>query len=57
MFGNIGTPELIVIAIILLVLFGGNKLPELTRGIVSTIKEFRNAYKEGGDNKPQKDAY
>jgi sec-independent protein translocase protein TatA len=41
-----GTTELIVIAIIILVLFGGKKIPELVKGIASAIKEFRNAFKE-----------
>jgi len=47
MFKNIGTLELIIVGIILLLLFGGKKLPELTRGLVNSIKEFRSAYKEG----------
>lgn len=41
MFNNIGSTELIILAIILLLLFGGKKLPELTKGIVDTVKEFR----------------
>lgn len=40
---NLGPPELIIILVILLVLFGGRKLPELSRSIGSSIKEFRNA--------------
>jgi sec-independent protein translocase protein TatA len=43
---NIGSTELLVIAAILLVLFGGKKLPELARGIGDSIKEFRKAAKD-----------
>jgi sec-independent protein translocase protein TatA len=39
---DIGVPELILILIILLVLFGGKKIPELTRSIGESIKEFKN---------------
>ncbi len=38
---NLGTPELIVILVIILLLFGGKKLPELTKSIGSSIKELR----------------
>ncbi|MFZ2202167.1 MAG: twin-arginine translocase TatA/TatE family subunit [Microgenomates group bacterium] len=43
---RIGTTEIIVIAIVILVLFGGKKLPELVKGIAAAIKEFRNAFKD-----------
>lgn len=43
MFKNIGTTEIIIIAAILLILFGGRKLPELGRGIGDAIKEFKKA--------------
>lgn len=46
MFKNIGTLELIIVGLVLLLLFGGKKLPELTRGIVDSIKEFRAAFKD-----------
>jgi len=42
MFG-LGTMEMAVIAIVLLVLFGGRKLPELARGVTDSIKEFKKA--------------
>ncbi|HCS79140.1 TPA: twin-arginine translocase TatA/TatE family subunit [Patescibacteria group bacterium] len=40
---NLGTPEIVVIGIVLLILFGGKKLPELARGMGSSLKEFRKA--------------
>lgn len=43
MLKNIGSPELILIAVILLVLFGGRKLPELGKGLGESIKEFKKA--------------
>jgi sec-independent protein translocase protein TatA len=46
LFRNIGATEIIVIAVVLIVLFGGQKLPELARGIAQSIKEFRKAFKE-----------
>ena len=46
MFRNIGSTEIIVIAVILILLFGGKKIPELMRGIGQAIKEFRRASKE-----------
>ena len=46
MFRNIGTTEIIIIAVLILILFGGKKIPELMRGIGQSIKEFRKASKE-----------
>ena len=41
-----GVPELILIVVIVLLLFGGKKIPELMRGLGKGIKEFKDASKE-----------
>lgn len=40
---GLGGPELIMIGVVVLLLFGGKKLPELMRGLGKGIKEFKNA--------------
>lgn len=40
---NLGAPELIIILVIILLLFGSKKLPELTRTIGSSVKELRSS--------------
>ena len=42
----IGSQEIIIIAVIILLLFGGRKIPELMRGLGSGIKEFKQASKD-----------
>jgi sec-independent protein translocase protein TatA len=44
--GNLGTTEIIILALILIFLFGGRKIPELIRGFGEAIREFRKASKE-----------
>ena len=52
--GRIGFPELIVILVIILVLFGGAKIPEIMKSLGSGIKEFKKAVKEEpGDEKKE----
>ena len=41
--GNLGASELIVIFLVVLLLFGGSKIPELMRGLGKGIREFNNA--------------
>ena len=44
--GMIGGPQIILIIAVVLLLFGGRKIPELMRGLGSGIKEFKNATKD-----------
>lgn len=46
MFNNIGLPEILVVAAIILLIFGGKKIPEFTRGITGAISEFKKAVKD-----------
>lgn len=43
MFGSIGTPELLMIMLVILLLFGSKRLPELARGIGKGVRQFRKA--------------
>ena len=43
--GNLGTGEIIIIAIIVLLLFGGKKIPELMKGIGKSVKNFKDGVK------------
>jgi len=44
--GRLGLPEILVIVAVILLLFGGKKIPELMKGLGSGIKEFKNAAKD-----------
>jgi sec-independent protein translocase protein TatA len=55
---NIGLPELLVILVIIVVIFGAGKLPQLGKGLGEGIKNFRDAMREGqkGDDQKKDDA-
>ena len=44
--GNLGTGEIIIIALVVLLLFGGRKIPELMRGLGKGIKSFKDGVKD-----------
>lgn len=52
--GAIGPSEIILILLIVVLLFGGTKIPELMKGLGKGIKEFKNASK-ADDDQPKKE--
>lgn len=54
-FLDVGAPELIIILVIVLLLFGGKKLPELSRSIGSSLREIRGGL-NGDDDHEKKTA-
>lgn len=52
MLGNIGFTEILLIAVVLLLLFGPNKLPELGRALGRTLREFKQGARELMDDEP-----
>ncbi len=50
-----GGPELIIIAVVILLLFGGRKIPELMKGIGGGIKEFKKATKDDDNEDTKKE--
>ncbi|MGB8374301.1 MAG: twin-arginine translocase TatA/TatE family subunit [Salegentibacter sp.] len=57
----IGAPQIVLIVIAILLLFGGRKIPELMRGLGSGIKEFKDASRDDThdtqqSNSPKKEA-
>jgi sec-independent protein translocase protein TatA len=48
MLETIGLPELMVILVVAVLLFGGNKIPELAKGLGEGIRNFKNAMKDQG---------
>lgn len=45
LFGTLGATEIIIIALIVLLLFGGRKIPELMKGIGKGVKSFKDGVK------------
>lgn len=61
LFGGLGATEIILIIAVVLLLFGGKKIPELMRGMGKGIKEFKSAQSgdddaANGTNTPADDA-
>ncbi|MEO8189917.1 MAG: twin-arginine translocase TatA/TatE family subunit [Acidobacteriota bacterium] len=48
MFGSLGVPELLIILLIVIIIFGANKLPQLGKGIGQGMRNFKDSIKDGG---------
>jgi len=53
--GSLGAPELLIILLVILLLFGGAKLPKLARSLGQAQKEFKEGIAEGDDDSPRDD--
>ena len=54
MFGGLGMPELIIILVIILIIFGAGKLPQIGEGMGKAIRNFKKATSEKDENEPKK---
>jgi len=52
---NLGPTELLIVLAVVLVLFGGAKIPKLARSLGQAQKEFKTGVEEGGKSEPSKD--
>jgi sec-independent protein translocase protein TatA len=53
MFG-LGTPEILIIAVVLVLLFGAKKIPDLMKGLGSGVREFKKASHTAEEEKEAK---
>lgn len=51
LFGNFGLAEILIIALVVLLLFGGKKIPELMKGIGKGVKSFKDGMNGIDENK------
>ena len=49
LFGSLGLPEILLIALIILLLFGGKKIPELMKGLGKGVRSFKQGLNEVND--------
>ena len=55
MLGSIGMPELVIGLVVILLLFGAKRVPELARGLGSGVREFKKGTQEGEVEKKKKE--
>ena len=51
--GGIGAPELLIVLVVVLVLFGGAKLPKLARSMGQASREFKKGINDDSDDEPE----
>jgi len=56
LLGIIGTQEIIIIALVILLLFGGRKIPELMKGLGKGVKQFKDGVKGIDEDEPKKES-
>ena len=55
-FGPIGLPEMLIILVIIILIFGASRLPEIGKGIGAGIKNFKSSVKEPVDESTPKNS-
>ncbi len=55
MIGSLGLPEIILLVILVIILFGGKKIPEVFKGLGEGIKNFKQAMSSDDNEKKEKD--
>jgi sec-independent protein translocase protein TatA len=53
---NLGLPELLVILVIVILIFGAGKIPQLGKGLGEGIKNFKDSMREGQSGDPKDDS-
>jgi sec-independent protein translocase protein TatA len=56
MFKNLGVTEILIIVLVIVLLFGAKRIPELARSLGRSISEFKKGRKEGQSPEDDKDA-
>jgi len=57
MIGRLGLPELIIILLIIILIFGANRLPDIGRGIGKGIKNFKEANRDGETTRKPRESH
>ena len=53
LFMNLGITEIVIIALVVLLLFGGKKIPELMRGLGKGVRSFKDGMNDKTDSEPK----